>query len=177
MSSASSIHYLCQASSLGTLLVAADDNGLRAIQLADSTAAAIAALQARFPQATLHVSQHSLSADLERILTWLEHPRNTLQLEHPLAPRGTAFQQQVWHALQQTRPGERLSYQQLATRLGKPTASRAVAGACAANPLALVIPCHRVVRSDGGISGYRWGITRKQALLQREQTAGLLQAS
>ncbi len=176
MSTPSTIHYLTAPCPLGSLVLATDKQGICALLLADSPAAALAELKQRFPLATLHSNGKGLRTDLERVITWVKQPSHPLQLTQPLAPQGTAFQQQVWQALQKTRPGQRLSYQQLAEQLGKPGASRAVAGACAANPLALVIPCHRVVRSDGALSGYRWGVARKQALLQAEQSASLAQA-
>ena len=96
----------------------------------------------------------------------VEAPR--LGLDLPLDVRGTAFQQRVWQALRAIPPGSTASYAEIARRIGAPAAVRAVAGACAANPLAVAIPCHRVVRTDGGLSGYRWGIERKRALLERE---------
>jgi len=103
---------------------------------------------------------------LAQVLTYLETPRGGLDL--PLDVRGTPFQQRVWTALQQIPPGSTLSYGSVATRVGQPKAARAVAQACASNPIAVVIPCHRVVRSDGGLGGYRWGIERKRELLDRE---------
>ena len=101
-----------------------------------------------------------------RVVGFVEAPR--LGLDLPLDMRGTAFQQRVWQALRKIPPGETLSYAELARRIGAPRAVRAVAGACASNPLAVAIPCHRVVRRDGALAGYRWGIERKRALLERE---------
>ncbi|TVP93706.1 MAG: methylated-DNA--[protein]-cysteine S-methyltransferase [Pseudomonadaceae bacterium] len=178
MNTSPSIQYLCTTSPVGALLMAADNNGLCAILLADSSTDAHALLQERFPQTGLQEStDNRLQADMSRLQAWLKDPGQPLELGLPLTPRGSAFQQQVWLALRQTQPGQMLSYRQLAEQLGKPGASRAVASACAANPLALVIPCHRIVRSDGSLSGYRWGIARKQQLLRMEQEAMLAQAS
>lgn len=101
------------------------------------------------------------------VVGFIETPRTGLTL--PIDVRGTAFQQRVWQALQEIPAGETVSYAEVARRIGSPNALRAVAGACAANPLAVAIPCHRVVRSDGSISGYTWGVERKRALLDREQ--------
>jgi AraC family transcriptional regulator of adaptative response/methylated-DNA-[protein]-cysteine methyltransferase len=101
-----------------------------------------------------------------RVVGYVEAPKTGLDL--PLDIRGTAFQKRVWEALLTIPPGERLSYSQVAQKLGQPTAVRAVAGACAANTLAVAIPCHRVVKNDGAVSGYRWGVERKSALLERE---------
>jgi AraC family transcriptional regulator, regulatory protein of adaptative response / methylated-DNA-[protein]-cysteine methyltransferase len=101
-----------------------------------------------------------------RVVGFVEAPR--LGLDLPLDVRGTAFQQRVWQALRQIPAGATASYTDIARRIGSPTSVRAVAQACAANPLAVAIPCHRVVRNDGGLSGYRWGVERKRALLQRE---------
>ena len=103
---------------------------------------------------------------MAQVIGFVDEPTRGLAL--PLDVRGTAFQQQVWQALQRIPVGSTVSYSELAHKLGKPQASRAVAGACAANALAVAIPCHRVVRSDGAISGYRWGVERKRALLQHE---------
>jgi len=101
------------------------------------------------------------------VVAFVDAPRLGLAL--PLDLRGSAFQQRVWQALQQIPPGQTLSYSELATRIGAPKAVRAVASACAANPLAVAVPCHRAVRSDGGLAGYRWGLERKRALLKREE--------
>ena len=100
------------------------------------------------------------------VVGFVEAPRIGLDL--PLDVRGTAFQERVWQALRQVPAGERVTYAEIARRIGSPNSVRAVAGACAANKLAVAIPCHRVVRSDGGLSGYRWGVERKRALLERE---------
>ena len=155
--------------SLGSILVAATERGVCAILLGDDPDALIAQLQQRFPAARLLGGDAAFETLVARVVGFVEAPR--LGLELPLDMRGTAFQQRVWHALRKIPPGETLSYAELARRIGAPRAVRAVAGACAANPLAVAIPCHRVVRRDGGLAGYRWGVERKRALLEREATA------
>lgn len=151
---------------LGALLVAQSERGLCAILLGDEPEALRDDLRQRFPQA----EQIGSDADAERLLAqvagFVDAPR--LGLDLPLDLRGTAFQQRVWQALRAIPAGSTLSYAELAERIGAPKAVRAVAGACAANALAVAIPCHRVLRSDGGLSGYRWGVARKRALLERE---------
>lgn len=150
---------------LGTLLVAKGERGIRAILFGDEPDALIQELRERFPSAEL--TDGDLKPQLAQIAAFIEAPY--LGLDLPLDIRGTAFQQRVWELLQKIPSGQTLSYSEVAQRLGTPRAVRAVAGACAANNLAVVIPCHRVVRSDGELSGYRWGLKRKKALLAREQ--------
>lgn len=150
---------------LGALLVARSERGLCAILLGDDTAALVGELQARFPQAE-RVDDAAGGGLLAQVAEFVEAPRRGLDL--PLDLRGTAFQQRVWQVLREIPAGSTLSYAELAARIGAPSAVRAVAGACAANVLAVAIPCHRVLRSDGGLSGYRWGVARKRALLERE---------
>jgi AraC family transcriptional regulator of adaptative response/methylated-DNA-[protein]-cysteine methyltransferase len=123
-------------------------------------------LQDRFPQAELRGAEADFEATVARVVGFVESPRIGLAL--PLDVRGTAFQQRVWQALRAIPAGETVSYAELAERVGIPAGARAIAGACAANPVAVAIPCHRVVRQDGSISGYRWGVERKAALLERE---------
>jgi AraC family transcriptional regulator, regulatory protein of adaptative response / methylated-DNA-[protein]-cysteine methyltransferase len=123
-------------------------------------------LSARFPRAEIDADP-GLAADLDQVIAHIEHPAASFAL--PLDIRGTAFQRRVWEALRQVPPGETRVYSQIAEALGQPSAVRAVAGACAANPFAVVVPCHRIVAKDGGLSGYRWGISRKRALLAREK--------
>ena len=153
--------------SLGAILVAATDKGICAITLGDDPAVLLAELQQRFPRAQLT----GADADFERVVAtvvgFVEAPRTGLDL--PLDVRGTAFQQRVWQALQQIPAGATASYSDIAQRLGAPRSVRAVAQACAANAIAVAIPCHRVVRQDGALSGYRWGVERKRALLEREE--------
>ncbi|MBV2134038.1 methylated-DNA--[protein]-cysteine S-methyltransferase [Pseudomonas sp. MAP12] len=151
---------------LGALLVAQSERGLCAILLGDEAAALADELQARFPRSERREDQAGLAALLAQVVAFVEAPQRGLDL--PLDLRGTAFQQRVWQALREIPAGSTLSYAELAVRIGAPRAVRAVAGACAANALAVAIPCHRVLRSDGGLSGYRWGVARKRALLERE---------
>ncbi|MOA33476.1 Bifunctional transcriptional activator/DNA repair enzyme Ada [compost metagenome] len=123
-------------------------------------------LQQRFPEARASGAEAGFAPLLAQVAGFVEAPQRGLDL--PLDLRGTPFQQRVWQALRAVAAGSTLSYAELAARIGAPKAVRAVAGACAANVLAVAIPCHRVLRSDGGLSGYRWGVARKRALLQRE---------
>ena len=152
--------------SLGSLLVAATERGVCCVQLGDDAQALVQELQDRFPQADLVGGDAAFETTMAQVAALVELPAQGLAL--PLDVQGTAFQQRVWQALRAIPAGETVSYTVLAERLGQPTASRAVASACAANPVAVAIPCHRVVRSDGSISGYRWGVERKRALLLRE---------
>ena len=152
---------------LGALLVARSGRGLCAIALGDDPDALLRELQDRFPHAELVGGDAAFEQLVAQVVGFVEAPR--LGLDLPLDIRGTAFQQRVWEALRKIPAGETVSYRQLAQRIGMPTASRAVAAACAANTLAVAIPCHRVVRSDGALSGYRWGIARKRDLLARER--------
>jgi len=152
--------------SLGAILVASTEKGLCAISLGDEPEPLLIELQNRFPQARLIGGDAAFEALVARVVAFVEAPGTGLDL--PLDIRGTVFQQRVWQALRDIRAGETVSYAELAARIGDPKAVRAVAGACAANTLAVAIPCHRVVRSDGAISGYRWGIARKREILDRE---------
>ncbi len=152
--------------SLGSLLVAASARGVCAISLGDDPAKLRRDLQARFPNARLRGGGKTFARLVARVVDLVESPKSGLDL--PLDVRGTVFQQKVWQALRGIPAGSTLSYTQLARRLGTPKAVRAVAGACAANAIAVAIPCHRVLRTDGQLAGYRWGVARKRALLQRE---------
>lgn len=163
-----SIDYLTGQCSLGSLLLGASKQGICAILLGDDDTSLLQDLQQRFPGAQLHSNPKRLQSDLQQLLAFVERPQHPLTLSLPLHTSGTAFQQQVWEQLQQVSNGATISYSELAQRIGKPKANRAVAGACAANPLAIAVPCHRVLRSDGDISGYRWGVARKRELLRRE---------
>lgn len=151
---------------LGEFLVAQSERGVCAILLGDTPQALLHELETSFPQAHLEPGDRAFEQHVAQVVGWLDHPQGEFML--PLDLRGTAFQREVWQALRATAPGTTLSYQALAHRIGRPNATRAVAGACAANRLAVVVPCHRVVRQDGDLSGYRWGVERKRALLQRE---------
>lgn len=152
--------------SLSAILVAATPRGLCAITLGDDPAQLVADLEARFPRARLIAGDADFEQWMAKVIGFVESPRIGLDL--PLDLAGTAFQLRVWQALRAIPPGSTLSYTQLAERLGLPKSVRAVAGACAANPLAVAIPCHRVVRVDGALAGYRWGLDRKRTLLDRE---------
>lgn len=152
--------------SLGALLVAQSERGVCAISLGDDPQALLEALQQRFAKAELIGADAAFEKQVAQVVGLIEQPQRAHQL--PLDIQGTAFQQRVWQALQQIPAGQTISYAELARRIGAPGAARAVAGACAANPLAVAVPCHRVVRNDGALSGYRWGVARKQALLDRE---------
>ncbi len=164
------IAFAIAACSLGALLVARSQRGLCAIALGDDPEALLRELQDRFPRAELVGGDAAFEQLVAQVVGFVEAPR--LGLDLPLDIRGTAFQQRVWDALRKVPAGETVSYAEIAARIGSPRAVRAVAQACAANVLAVAIPCHRVVRSDGGVSGYRWGVARKQALLARERRAG-----
>ncbi|CAG9932133.1 DNA-binding transcriptional dual regulator/DNA repair protein Ada [Candidatus Nitrotoga arctica] len=152
--------------SLGAILVAASKRGVCAILLGDEPDTLVRNLQDRFPHAIMVGSDAEFEQLVAKVVGFVEAPGIGLDL--PLDVRGTAFQQRVWQALQEIPAGETVSYTNVAQRIGAPKAVRAVAGACAANALAVAIPCHRVVRIDGGLSGYRWGVERKRALLDRE---------
>jgi AraC family transcriptional regulator, regulatory protein of adaptative response / methylated-DNA-[protein]-cysteine methyltransferase len=155
--------------SLGSILVARSERGVCAIFLGDDPDALARELQDRFPRATLIGDDAGFEDVVAKVVGLIEAPR--LGLDLPLDLRGTAFQQRVWRALREIPAGATASYREIAERIGAPSSVRAVAHACALNPLAVAIPCHRVVRSDGGLSGYRWGVERKRELLQREATA------
>lgn len=155
---------------LGALLVASSERGLCAIALGDDPEALLRELQDRFPRAELVGGDPAFERWMAQVVGFVEAPAIGLAL--PLDIRGTAFQQRVWQALRAIPPGRTASYAEIAAAIGRPKAVRAVAAACAANPLAVAIPCHRVVRSDGGLSGYRWGVARKRALLAREAGPG-----
>jgi AraC family transcriptional regulator of adaptative response/methylated-DNA-[protein]-cysteine methyltransferase len=152
--------------SLGSILVAASVRGVCSILLGDDPGELVRDLQGRFPRASLVDGDAEFEQLVARVVGFVEAPGRGLNL--PLDVRGTAFQQRVWQALREIPPGETASYSDIAKRIGSPKAIRGVANACAANALAVAIPCHRVVRRDGGLSGYRWGVERKRALLDNE---------
>ena len=152
--------------SLGLALVARSDAGLRLVTLGDDADTLTADLAKRFPAARLIPDADGLNGELAAVAGFIDRPETGLTL--PLDDRGTALQQAVWAALRAIPAGQTASYAEVARAIGRPTAARAVAQACGANPLAVITPCHRVVRADGGLSGYRWGVARKAALLARE---------
>lgn len=151
---------------LGSILVGGTDRGICAIDIGESPHALLQMFQARFDRARLVGDDEEFQHYVAQVVAFVEKPKTDLAL--PLDIRGTVFQQRVWNALRQIPPGQTKSYADIAASIGAPTATRAVANACAANKLALAIPCHRVIRSDGKLGGYRWHISRKQALLDRE---------
>ena len=161
-----SIRFAVGECSLGSILVAATDRGVCAILLGDDPEALVRDLQDRFPSAQLIGGDSDFEQVVARVVGFVEAP--SLGLDLPLDVRGTAFQQRVWKALREIPSGSTASYTEIAARIGTPKAVRAVASACAANAIAVAIPCHRVVRTDGSLSGYRWGVERKRALLDRE---------
>lgn len=160
------IRFAVGESSLGSIVVAQSERGICAILLGDDPDLLVRDLQDRFPRAELIGGDAEFEQLVARVVGFVEAPRTGLDL--PLDIRGTAFQQRVWQALRAIPPGTTVSYAELARRIGAPKAVRAVGAACGANPIAVAIPCHRVVRSDGDLCGYRWGIDRKQALLAKE---------
>lgn len=160
--------------SLGAILVAQSELGICAILMGDEPEALLEDLQRRFRKALLIGGDSAFEQVVAQVVGFVEAPQLGLGL--PLDIRGTVFQQRVWQVLCEIPPGTRATYSEIANRIGAPKSFRAVALACGANPLAVAIPCHRVVRNDGGLSGYRWGIERKRALLDRElQQAQLMQ--
>lgn len=153
---------------LGELLVAATTRGLCAVLLGNDDRALLEELQRRFPKAELQTGSASFSAVLNPVIRVIDRSE-ACHADMPLDLRGTLFQRKVWDALQDIPPGRTITYGQLARRLGLPGGARAVAQACGANPAAVIVPCHRVVAADGGLGGYRWGIERKRALLEKER--------
>ncbi|MDB5933515.1 MAG: bifunctional DNA-binding transcriptional regulator/O6-methylguanine-DNA methyltransferase Ada [Massilia sp.] len=167
--SGASIRFAIGACSLGAILVASTDKGICAILMGDDPDLLARDLQDRFPHAELRGAEAEFEATVAKVVGLVESP--AIGLDLPLDVRGTAFQQRVWQALRAVPSGATVSYAELAERVGVASGARAIAGACAANPVAVAIPCHRVVRQDGSISGYRWGVERKAALLKREGEA------
>lgn len=155
--------------SLGSILVAQSNKGVCSILIGEDPEALIRDLQDRFPKANLIGDEAGYQELVAKVVGLIEQPGTSLDL--PLDIRGTAFQQRVWNALQQIPPGTTATYTEIAKKIGMPKAVRAVAQACGANALAVAIPCHRVIKNDGSLSGYRWGVDRKRALLEREAHA------
>jgi AraC family transcriptional regulator of adaptative response/methylated-DNA-[protein]-cysteine methyltransferase len=160
------IRFAVGQSSLGAILVASSHKGVAAILMGDDPDALVRDLQDRFARARLIGGDGDYERLVARVVGFVEAPQVGLDL--PLDIRGTAFQQRVWLALREIPPGKTVSYAEIARAIGTPKAVRAVAGACAANRIAVAIPCHRVVRNDGSLSGYAWGVERKRALIERE---------
>jgi AraC family transcriptional regulator of adaptative response/methylated-DNA-[protein]-cysteine methyltransferase len=165
-----SIRFAVGECSLGSVLVAATEKGVCAITLGGDPEALVRDLQDRFPHARLVGGDVGFEKLVAQVVGLVEAP--AVRTDLPLDVRGTAFQRRVWQALRRIPAGTTASYADVARRIGMPRAVRAVAGACGANPVAIAIPCHRVVRNDGSLSGYRWGVERKRALLERESEKG-----
>ena len=163
------IFYTTERCPLGVLLVAATEKGVCAVKIGCSEAELEADLRGEFPEADLRRDDHGIEKSIEPIMKHLEGKLPDLDL--PVDVRATAFQRQVWDHLRTIPYGQTRSYKQIAEGLGKPGGARAVGKACATNPVALVVPCHRVLRGDGNLGGYRWGIQRKDALLAQERSA------
>lgn len=163
------IHFAIAQCSLGAILVAASAKGVCAIFLGDDPESLLRNLQDQFSRANLIGGDAGFEETVAKVIAMVEAPQ--LGADLPLDVRGTAFQQRVWKALQQIPAGTTASYADVAREIGLPKAVRAVAQACGANALAIAIPCHRVVRTDGALSGYRWGVERKRRLLEREASA------
>jgi AraC family transcriptional regulator of adaptative response/methylated-DNA-[protein]-cysteine methyltransferase len=165
----SEIKFAVAECSLGSILVAASERGICAVTLGDDPDALARDLQDRFPRANLTPGDRAFERTIAAVIAFVDAPRRGFHL--PLDVRGTAFQERVWKALRAIPAGETSTYTEIAARIGAPAAVRGVASACAANPVAVVIPCHRVISKDGKLSGYRWGIERKRALLDAEAQA------
>lgn len=161
------VRYACASSAVGRVLVAATAKGICAVKLGSDDAALIELLKEEFPQATIAAGDSAMHAWVREIVKMIAGGEPTHDV--PLDIRGTAFQMRVWKELRRIPAGVTRSYGEIARRIGRPTASRAVARACATNPVCVVVPCHRVVAGDGGLGGYHWGVERKQQLLDRER--------
>jgi AraC family transcriptional regulator of adaptative response/methylated-DNA-[protein]-cysteine methyltransferase len=161
------ISYAMADSPLGRLLVAGTEKGVCFVSLGEADARLEAALRGEYPGAEIRRDEERLGPWLRRVLAHLRGREPHLDL--PLDVRATAFQRRVWEELRRIRRGETRTYGEIARRIGRPSAARAVARACATNPVALIVPCHRVVGGDGALTGYRWGVERKRALLERER--------
>lgn len=160
------IQFAIGESSLGFILMALSETGLCAVLIGNNQKKLIKELQTRFPNANFNQNGSKVIKLLPQLLRCAENPRQNV--DFPLDQRGTPFQKSVWNALRKIPPGKTLSYRDVAIAIGLPKTARAVALACAANPIAVIVPCHRVVRSDGSLSGYRWGVEIKRSLLERE---------
>jgi AraC family transcriptional regulator of adaptative response/methylated-DNA-[protein]-cysteine methyltransferase len=161
------IGYTIVKSSLGRILVAATERGVSAVYLGDADAKLVAELRVEYPRAQINAANDSFGRWVKEIVQRVQG--NPPRLELPLDLQATAFQRRVWQELQRIPRGSTRTYSQVAKALGKPKAVRAVARACATNPVSIVVPCHRVIREDGALAGYRWGLSRKQQLLAQER--------
>ncbi len=164
---AATIHYGVAPCALGTVLVASSEDGICAVLLGDDASDLIANLQTRFSKSTIVVGARAFNRIVSQVVALIETPKAICKL--PLDIQGTVFQRAVWKALREIPAGQTRSYSEIARALGCPKSVRAVAGACGANNIAVIIPCHRVVAANGKLSGYRWGVERKSALLDREK--------
>jgi len=160
------IRYTISQSSLGLVIIAGTTRGICAVRFGDSKSQLIEDLRQTFPEAAVAQGNEDFDQWAKAVIEQIDHPAQPRNL--PLDIQGTAFQQRVWQALREIPAGATQSYAQLAARIGSPNAVRAVGTACGANPVAVLVPCHRAVRSDGSLAGYRWGLDRKQQLLQKE---------
>jgi AraC family transcriptional regulator, regulatory protein of adaptative response / methylated-DNA-[protein]-cysteine methyltransferase len=163
------IHFAISDCTLGSVLVASSERGVCAIFMGDDPGALVRDLRNHFAGEQPVGGDAAFEALVASVVRFVDMP--AMGLDVPLDLRGSAFQQRVWRALRDIPVGSTATYNDIAKRIGSATSARAVAQACAANPIAVAIPCHRVVRSDGGLSGYRWGVARKRALLEREGAA------
>ena len=164
------IGYSFAKSPLGKVLVAATERGVSAVYLGDTEGKLIAELREEYPRAEISPAAHSYQRWVREIVQRIEGKPTHMEL--PLDVQATAFQRRVWQELQRIPRGATRTYSQVARALGQPKAVRAVARACATNPVSIVVPCHRVVREDGNLAGYRWGLSRKEQLLNQERGAG-----
>jgi AraC family transcriptional regulator of adaptative response/methylated-DNA-[protein]-cysteine methyltransferase len=160
------IRYVMGQSSLGLVLIASTEKGICSVRFGESEAALVEELAEDFPYASIERAGPKFQASADAVLRFIDEPRDRFEL--PLDIRGTAFQQRVWQALREVPAGQTVSYSELAARAGNAAAVRAVGSACGANPVAVIVPCHRAVRSDGTLSGYRWGLERKRMLIEKE---------
>ena len=167
---AKTIRYAGGQSSLGPFVAATSDHGLAMLEFGDRSEAMMQALQQRFPDAEIVEDSAALRDTLARAAELIDHPQGGCDLALDL--RGSTFELRVWNALREIPAGATASYGEIAARLGVPREAREVAEACAANCVAVAVPCHRVVKKDGSISGYRWGVARKRTLIARERNAG-----
>jgi AraC family transcriptional regulator of adaptative response/methylated-DNA-[protein]-cysteine methyltransferase len=161
------IRYTVGQSSLGLVMIAATEKGICSVRFGEASDALIAELKENFPAAAIEAAGAELEEWAREVVGFIDRPRERFPL--PLDIQGTAFQQRVWAALRDVPPGQTVTYSQLAARTGNGAAVRAVGSACGANPVAVIVPCHRAVRADGSLSGYRWGVERKRQLLEKER--------